>query len=85
MIQAIIIADFEPYTENPDEAILEGNLECNKIIREIGKSNKRFKNIKFNVKIKRDKVDMDDLRSIDEARELRMMHGTADETDEKFV
>lgn len=85
MIQAILTIELHPESNNPDEAILEGVIMGNKIVKEINMTNDYPKMELLTIKCKRDNVTTYDLRSIDEARELRMMHGTADETDEKFV
>ena len=68
-----------PDADSPDEAILEGTVQAHRIIREINLQGDYPEMILLTVRNKRDGVTMDDLKSIDEARELRMMHGTADE------
>lgn len=71
-----------PESDSPDEAILEGTVQAHRIIREINLQGDYPKMILLTVRNKRDGVTMDDLRSVDEAREQRMMRGTADEFNE---
>ena len=85
MIQAIIKMELNPLSENPDERIMEAITQSQKIIREINMNNDYPKMELFCIKNKRDDITFDDLRGIDEAKELRMMRGTADECDEEFV
>ena len=74
--------ELHPASDSPDEAIMEANVQANRIVREINLSGDYPKMELMTVKNKRDGIDMDDLRDIDEAREQRMMRGTADEYNE---
>jgi len=88
MIQAVLTFELHPESDNPDEAILEGIIQANGIVREINKTKDYPKMELLTVRSKRDGVTIGDLRSIDEARELReLAKGNCeyDECDENFV
>jgi hypothetical protein len=88
MIQAIIKMELNPLSENPDERILEATRTAKRIINVINKEYDFPKMELFTVKCKHDGVTMDDIRSIDEAKELRGLskgNREYDECDEEFV